>query len=387
MFSRELKHKRLLLMTAAIVLAGCSKPPEPRASAPAAAPVRVQAVAPSMGEWPLTYEATGTVRAKNSAVVSSKLMAYVTAVKAQSGDRVREGQPLAVLDSRDLEIAVHRAEAGREEIRSALPEADSAMAAAKSQVDLAQTTLNRLQELLQKKSVSTQEVDEASARLKSAQAAYEMARAKRTQLNSKLAQAEQEVRAAEIQRGYSEIVAPFAGILITKTVEPGTLAVPGSPLFTIEREGSYRLEASVAESHLASIRPGQSVTVMLDGVTRVFQSRVSEIVPVVDEATRVATVKIDLPAGMEVRSGQFGRAQFRLGTQSALTIPTAAVIERGQLQSVFAVENGVARTRLITLGERNGDHVAILSGLTETDRIIVPVPQGLTDGSPVEVRE
>ena len=219
--------------------------------------MRVETVAATETDWPSTYEATGTVRARTTATISSKLMGYAREVRAQIGDRVREGQTLVVLDARDLESNVSRAEAGREEVKSAIPEAESAIAAAKSQLDLAQVTFNRMQDLLNKRSVTNQEFDEASARLKAAQAALDMARAKRTQLDAKMAQMEQEIRAAGIQRGYSEIIAPFSGTIITKSVEPGTLAVPGAPLFTIEREGTYRLEASVEESKLALARWGE----------------------------------------------------------------------------------------------------------------------------------
>ena len=70
---------------------------------------------------------------------------------------------------------------------------------------------------------------------------------------------QQDVRATEVARSYAEITAPFAGVVTAKSVEPGTLAMPGAPLLTIEREGAYRLEASVEESRLAAIRVGQPV--------------------------------------------------------------------------------------------------------------------------------
>src|ERR1022692_5244151 len=109
-----------------------------------------------------------------------------------------------------------------------------------------------------------------------------MARARRLQLNSKLAEVDQEVRSTEVTRSYADVLAPFAGVVISKSVEPGSLALPGAPLFTIEREGTYRLEASVDEGHLAAIRIGQPVSVTLDGFDRALEARVSEIVPAVD---------------------------------------------------------------------------------------------------------
>jgi len=369
-----------------ILLAGCHEPPqEAEPSNPSAPRVAVNVITAAMEQWPSIYETTGTVRARSSAVISAKWMGYVRDVKVQVGDRVHQGEVLVALDTRDLDASSNRAAAGREEVRNAIPEADSAVAAAKANLDLVQKTFKRLSDLYAKTSISDQEFDEASAKLKAAQAAYDMARAKRTQLDARLAQADQEVRATEVTRSYAEVQAPFDGLVTTKSVDPGNLAVPGAPLLTIERNG-YRLEASVEESKLGAIRVGQPAAVTLDGINRAFDARVSEIVPAVDTASRAYIVKIDLPATTGLRSGAFGRAAFQLGSRSLLTIPNAAVSQQGQLQSVFVAENGVARTRLVTLGEKRNDHVEVLSGLTAGEKVVFPVPPGLSDGTAVEVR-
>ena len=369
-----------------LLLAGCGSEPARKTFNTPAAPIRVETVTIAETDWPTTYEATGTVRARTTATISAKLMGYAREVRAQVGDHVREGQPLVVLDAREMESNISRGEAAREEVRSVIPEAESGIAAAKAQLDLAQVTFDRIQELFNKRSVTNQEFDEASARLKAAQAGLGMARAKRAQLDSKMAQTEQEIRAAGIQRGYTEISAPFSGTILTKSVEPGTLAVPGAPLFTIEREGTYRLEASVEESRLQLARVGKSVLVTIDGADRTFPARIAEIVPSVDAAARTGTVKIDLPQLPELRAGLFGRARFDKGTHKVLTVPVASVVTRGQLQSVFVADNNIAHARLITLGASTKNQLEVLSGLNPGDRVIVPIPMGLSDGSPIEVR-
>src|SRR5579859_6119059 len=220
------KH-RLLPIAFVMWLAGCGEAPREKSSTASSPVVAVSAVTPANESWPSIYEATGTVRARTSAVISARLMGYVRDVKAQAGDRVREGQLLVTLDTRDLDVSSRRVEAAREEVRTAVPEADSAVSAAKSNLDLAQVTFGRMQDLFQKTSISNQEFDEASAKLKAAQAAYEMAQARRLQLNSKLAQVDQEVRASEVTRSYADVLAPFAGVVVSKSVDPGSLALPG----------------------------------------------------------------------------------------------------------------------------------------------------------------
>lgn len=374
------------LIVALVALAGCERAPEKKETAAAPMPVVVEAVPVASGQWPAGYEATGTVRARTSAAISAKVMGYVREVRAQIGDHVREGQVLVVLDSQDLEAGYRQAEAASQEVRDAIPEVDNAVAAAKAQLDLAKVTFSRMQDLFSKKSISNQEYDESTAKLKAAQASYEMTLAKRTQIKSKIAQVDQARRAAQIMRGYAEIRAPFSGVITNKTVDPGVLATPGAPLLMLERDGSFRLEVPVEESRLPSIRVGQPVTVSLDALDKTLPARVSEIVPSVDAASRSYIVKLDLPNLPNLRSGIFGRAMFPLGTRQVITVPAASVVQRGQLQSVLVVEDGVARTRLVTTGQKSNNDVEVLSGLTPGEKVIVPLPPGLSDGARVEVR-
>ena len=365
---------------------GCGDTVRPTKAATTTRAVIVDAVTVTSREWPDTYEATGTVRARTSAVLSSKVMAYVRQADVQVGDHVKEGQELVTLDAQDLDANVRRAEAAEAEVRSVVPEAENGVTGAKANLDLAQITFKRMEELASKKSISSQEFDEASARLKSAQAGYEMARAKRSQLDSRLAQVEQEIRAARIMRNYTRIAAPFSGVITAKSVEPGNLAAPGAPLITVECEGAYRLEAAVDESKLPFVRTGQKVEVALEALERRLPATVSEIVPAVDSASRAYTVKIDLPALPNLRSGIFGRAWFSLGARKVVGVPAAAMMEHGQLQSVFVIEDGVARNRVITTGRRRTDDVEVLSGLSEGEKVVSPMPAGLADGARVEVR-
>lgn len=378
--------KYVFLVALLVGLSACGEGEKKKPAEVSAAAIPVTAVPATAETWPGLYEATGTVRARTSSSIAARVMGYVREVKVQAGDRVREGQVLVTLETRDLDVSARRAEAARESVKSSMPEAESAIAAAKANLDLAQVTFGRMQELFQKKSISNQEFDEASAKLKAAQAAHEMARARRGQLNAKLAEVEQEVSSAEVSRSYAQVVAPFSGVVTARTVEPGTLAVPGTPLLSVEREGALRLEASVDERRLAEIRVGQAVSVTLESIGRTMESRVAEIVPSVDAASRAYVVKIDLPPTAALRSGVFGRAVFQSGSRMVVTIAAAALTERGQLQSVMVADGGVARTRLVTVGQRLKDRVEVLSGLSEGERVIVPVPRELRDGARVEVR-
>jgi len=112
---------------------------------------------------------------------------------------------------------------------------------------------------------------------------------------------------------------------------------------------------------------------------------VDEIAPVLDPQSRSYLVKITL-ACAGLRSGMFGRAIFSTGTKKVLAIPAGALVTRGQLQSVFVVEDGSAHSRLVTLGGRLGDFVEVLSGVNAGESVVTSPPAALSDGAKVEVR-
>ncbi len=333
------------------------------------------------------YRASGTVRAREIASIAAKITAGILDVRVHAGDHVRAGQTLIVLDRRDLAANLRGSEAARVEAESAFTETENAMASARASAELARVTHKRFQELLAKESVSQQEFDESQARLKSAEAAVEMAVSKRRQVEARGSQAEAQAAAARVALGYSTLVAPYAGLVIERKADPGSLATPGAPLLILEREGDLRLEASIDESRLGLAWIGESVAVEIDGLNRTVAGRVGEIVPSVDSATRTFVAKIDLPALPGLRAGMFGRADFSAGTREAMLVPQSAVLERGQIRSVHVVEGDTARLRFVTLGEARGNLREILSGLTAGERIVVAPPPLLADGGRVAIQE
>jgi RND family efflux transporter MFP subunit len=164
-------------------------------------------------------------------------------------------------------------------------------------------------------------------------------------------------------------------------VEPGDLAVPGQTLLVLDDPRAYRFEAEVGESAVGRVRLRQTVPVVLDALARTLEGRVAEIVPAADPTSRTVTVKVDLPADPELRSGLFGRARFPAGERQALLVPGTALVERGQLTGVYVVDTqGIAQLRLVTAGARREDRVEILSGLRAGERIVVEGAERVSDG-------
>jgi len=371
------KTKIFAILTTAWLLTSCggerhaNKGREP-------APVSVKTATVQTVEWPAIYEATGTVRARTAATLSAKVMGHVREVTVDAGNHVKKGQLLVRLDSRDLDAAYQRAEAGLQEARSAMAEVENAIRAADAQLKLAQATYRRMKDLYDKKSISDQEFDEVTAKLRMAEANHQMAVSKRAQLRKKIQQAEEAVKAAAVMKGYARITAPFTGTVTARMVEPGNLAAPGVPLLTVERAGAYRLEAQVEESRIAHVHLGEKVEVELEaldrtrGLTRLSGQDQSP-------ATAAPALRAFRPGPVHVRRAPGGRGA---GAGRNVTRPGAI----GEVRSVFVIEKGHARRRLVSLGRHSGGQVEVLSGLTAGDKVVAPVPVTLADGAAVEVR-
>jgi RND family efflux transporter MFP subunit len=323
---------------------------------------------------PDTFAAIGTAHASRTAPVSSQVMGSITAVNVREGDAVRRGQMLVAIDDAQPRAAVDQA-------RAALSAADHELAAAESELTLAQSTFNRLQTLYEKKSLSAQEYDEGRTRLQSAEAHRDTARAARAQSAAALEQ-------ALTHLAYTRVLAPFDGLVTERRVDPGALAAPGMPLITLEGGGQYRLEAAVDERDLGYVHLGEAVPVWLDALgAQPLNGKVAQIVPAADPASRSFTVKIDLPANKNLRSGIFGRTAFARGSRQEVLIPQSAVTERGQLQTVYVVgENGIATLRYVTLGPEQPQGREVLSGLSAGETVVAAPGGRDLAGKRIEVR-
>jgi RND family efflux transporter MFP subunit len=213
-----------------------------------------------------------------------------------------------------------------------------------------------------------------------------MAVSKARQADARIQQANAGLNVASITASYAAIRAPFDGIVTERHADPGALATPGAPLLVVEKTVGLRLEAHVEESRVPSVKEGAQVAVVIDALGITATGKVDEIVPSVDAAARSFLTKIDLPAIPHLRPGMFGRVTFAGGSDEVVAVPAAAISETGQVQSVFVVEDGVARVRLITRGRQKDEQVEVLTGLGGGEKVISPRPAGLRDGARVEVR-
>jgi RND family efflux transporter MFP subunit len=359
-----------LIIGAVLITTGCSS--EKHETATSGVPLTVKGVQLEQVQTrdvAERQEAVGTVKAVTSVVLAARIAGTITSMNVKAGDRVKKGETLVVLEANETLAGSAAAEAGVEESRRAIDEA-------KSRKKLADATFQRYQKLFSEQAVTRQEFENK-------QTEQEVASQGVLRAESRLIQARESARAASVMSGYAKLVSPLNGVVTQKSVDRGTTVFTGTPILEIEEESGYRLEVQVPETIKGRIAAGQSLEIALDGQPS-QAGKIAEIAPVVDPGSRSFTVKIAI-SGKGLRSGAYGRAFFPIGTGKVMLIPKTAVLERGNLTSVWVVDcNNIARMRLVKPGKSYADRVEILSGITSGERVVVSGVEKVTDGAKVE---
>lgn len=370
--------KPVVLVLMALGAAGCAADPDTSSPRSAAVPVRT---APARVERQAAgFESGGTVRARTTTVLSARVMSAVVDVTVKPGDRVRAGQVLVRLDARQLAAGAARADAGLAAALEGAAAADADVEGAASALSLAKVSHARIARLAERKVATPAEIDQAVAALRGAEARMKAAEARKEGIARSIEAARAGARSASIDASFASIVAPFDGIVTEKLAEPGTMALPGAPLLTVEDVRQFRLEASVDVADTTHVAIGARVPVAIAGLPPI-DGIVEEIAPTVDAVAHSYTIKVALPAAPGLRSGLYGRARFPGAERQVIAIPGAALVRRGQLTLVFVDDNGLARLRYVHVDAPAGDRVTVLSGLAEHERVILDPPPGLTDGA------
>ena len=349
----------LVLLSSGALLAACGGSSHPEATESHATTVQARTIKAQVLEIPQEIEVHGTVEAKQTAAVSARVMAMVTAVPVAAGQQVEKGQVLVEIDPQASEGQVSQA-------RGALSQAQAALA-------LAERNYERFKALAEVKAASELEVDMAKMQYEQASGAVE--------------QAEGAVKAASSVAGDARVVAPFNGRVAQKMVEVGDLAAPGRPLMMLESEVGRRLAVSVPESLMAAsnLRPGDKLSVSIDSRPDLgtLEGTVVEMTPGADPASHSFQAKIDLTVP-GLPSGAAGRALIPTKIRSAVTVPNEAILRHGGLDLVvIQTADGQAASRVVTIGRTlPDDQVEILSGLTGTETVLL----GLTSTPPAGAR-
>ncbi|MEW5848019.1 MAG: efflux RND transporter periplasmic adaptor subunit [Myxococcota bacterium] len=346
-------------------------------SIPQAAPIPTVAVAPpERREIVDRVSITGTMRSTSEVDVTARMGGRLESVKVKVGDRVRTGQVLAVVEHREVEWQVRQTAAQ-------VQVAEAAVEQARVNAETAQRQLDRMKSLAVEGALPAAELERVEMGLKAAQAGVRTAEAQ-----AELARAAAGL--TQVALDNSRITSPIDGIVVARNVQLGSMAVPGAPLFKVQEVAEMKLEGSVtaAEYHLLSV--GQQARIVVDELPdQVFEGKVSVRAPSLDAQTRRAAVEILVanPHG-RLLPNMFARGSIEIGRrEGVLSVAQDAVITDAQGAVVYVVRDGKAEAVRAQVEPTEGPYVAVRSGLTDRDMVVVTGQTGLSPGAPVKIAD
>ncbi len=303
--------------------------------------------------------ATGTLAARRELPVGVPGEGgQIVSVLVEPGQWVRAGQVLAVID-RSVQT---------QQASSQVAQIDVARANAR----LAQANLDRAQKLVGRGFISKAEIDRLTATRDAAVAQVRVANAQLGVLN------------AQVRR--LNVVAPAAGLVLERRVEPGQIVSAGSGvLFRIAKGGEMELAAQLGENDLASLSTGVSAEVIPVGTQKVFNGQIWQIAPVIDPASRQGTARIALAYAPELRPGGFASATIKSGTTVAPVLPESAILSDTQGSYVYVVgANNKVERRPVKQGRVTPQGIVVTEGLVGTERIVLRAGGFLQPGETIK---
>ncbi len=337
------------------------------------APVEVVAHTVARGELVAEVMGTGTLDARVKTTISPRIQERLAAVLADQGDTVKAGQLLAKLDDAESnqQVAIAEAELAAARQTAARVRADLA----RSEAVLAQARLDhkRLTELTSSRAVSQADADKAGESLRVAEADLTRSQAAIAEAEEKIRVAEKSLLFRKEQLAFTEIRAPYDGLIIRRDRDPGEMLVPGASLMQIISTDELWVSAWIDETEMRALAPGQPARIVFRAEPgRGYPGAVARLGRETDRETRefLADVRtLELPKNWTI--GQRAEVFIETGRQAdALLLPPAFVVWRDGRAGVFLDVAGKARWRPVTVGLRGADQTAVVEGLQAGDQIV-----------------
>ncbi|MPQ76768.1 efflux RND transporter periplasmic adaptor subunit [Hydrogenovibrio sp. JE_KL2] len=315
--------------------------------------VKVDVETVSLGAIPLKVVVPGAIVPDQKAMISSRLMGYIKDLNVKVGQSVKQGQELFSIDSSDVKSGILKAKSGYQQAEAALLDA--------------KLDYDRFKKLYEEESASKQQFDKISLQYKVAQ--------------ENLVAAKTNLDQAKSQLQYSNVKAPFNGVVVQKMAVAGDLAAPGNPVLALENRDSLSVQTQVSQDLYSVLRIGDTAEVLIDGQDKPMIGTIYTLVSAADPKTRTHTVKLSLPtSSIDVNSGTFTHVGFKRGDRQTIMVPKSAIVVRSGIQGVFVDENNQANFRMVRLGESIGNNIEVKAGLNLGDVIVVKNNESLLNG-------
>ena len=358
------RHPRLTLLLSLVVVvivfwaqAG-TKPNATTTAEDNKATLSVTVTRSRVQQWPLQVRANGNITAWQEAVVGTEIGGLrLTELLVDVGDRVHKGQLLARLQQQSVAAELAQSQATLAEAVAALAEATA--------------NAQRARRVKGKGTMSEQQTANYLTAELTARARVDALRAR--------------VHSDEIRLAQTQVVAPDAGTISSRTATLGSVVQTGDELFRLIRGDRLEWRAELPAAELAMIAPGMPVTLTSSG-NQTLTGKVRRIAPTLDAQSRNGLVYVDLAPNTQARAGMYARGEIILGQQAMQTLPQSALLLRDGFHYLFVLEKDQSLRQIkVTPGRRQGNEVAVLSGVDSDWQIVDSGVGFLNDGDRVKV--
>ena len=387
-----------LAALACLTLTSCSKAPNAEARPGGDAPVPVQVEQVREESIRRAIDVVGTLAAEDEVTISAEAEGRVERLRADLGDRVQAGQVLLELD---LEKAQYNLDQQKATLARALasygasdpdqlPAMDRTPEVQKAQAELvqAQQAFKRAEELSRRQLVPRQALDDADATLRAREAGHASALQNAKNLRADIDASRAGVRLAERQLRDGSIRAPFDGYVQRRLVSLGEYVKTQSPVMSVVRVNPLKVTAEIPERMTPWVRVGQPVQLQVDAYPdKAISGKISRISPAVNTSTRAFSFEALVPNDDALlKPGTFARVHIESGqVDRLLTLPFKALQYRYGVNRVFVVAGGRLGSRELTIGERIGDRVEVITGVKAGESVAISDVDRLVDGTSVSI--
>lgn len=341
----------------------------------------VQTVNPELRDLVRETTQPAIANAYYSADLGVKITGYVDSVTVDIGDRVTQGQTLAVIAAPEMEEQRNALKAEERELETGVRAVEATLTAVESET-------RRIEDLVKKGSVTVKVGDEARNRLIAAQAEVAAAKARLGTATARLSEIEALI-------AYSTLRAPFDGVVTFRAVDPGDLVYSGGgakgtsqPLLRVARVDKLRVVTHVPERDAVWLNVGDPVEIEFDAFPgKIFSGKISRTAGALNGATQRMRTEVDLDnANGRLLPGLYGRAKIDLENRpGALVLPAGAVRFGQGPAHVYVVSGGAVKHQAVTVGLDHGEWIEILSGLSGNEQVVSGMIGRLADGASVTV--
>jgi RND family efflux transporter MFP subunit len=367
---------------------------------PAEQPRAAAVVAVTRGNLASSLTVAGQFQPYQQVDLHAKVSGYIRWIKVDIGDRVRQGQVLALLEVPELQNQVEGAQAEVRHSQSDITRAQSEVVSAESTYSAVHAEYTRLEEASKERPglIAEQELDDARAKDQQAAAQVGVAKASLDAMQQQLGVSRATSSRLETMSRYEQIIAPFTGVVTKRYADTGTLIQAGQdnntntlPVVQVAESDLLRLRMPVPESDVPYIEVGGDVQVKVNSTGHTFTGKIIRFSRTLDTNTRTMLTEVDVPNhDLSLNPGMYAETMIQLQQKNdALILPAQAVVQNGDTshgdQSYVLVVDATnhVEKRNVTLGIRTANSVEITSGLTAGENVIAAGQGGYQPGEVV----